>query len=76
MVRTDPPLSRHVIEALAGVNGAAEDGGWSFETRTPNRLLADLVRTADQAGTELVDVELRRPSLEDVFFELTSRPSR
>ncbi len=47
---------------------------WILETRAPNRVLADLVRRADEEGAELVDFELRRPTLEDVFIELTGRP--
>lgn len=34
-------------------------------------VLADVVRVLDQAGIKLVDVMLRRPSLDDVFLKLT-----
>jgi ABC-2 type transport system ATP-binding protein len=63
------------VDALPEVIGAIYgDRGWILETRSPNRVLADVVRRADEAGAELLDVELRRPSLEDVFIELTGRP--
>jgi ABC-2 type transport system ATP-binding protein len=74
VVRTAPPLPQALVGSLAGLAGAVhEDGAWTLQTATPARLLADLVRRADEAGAELLDVELRRPSLEDVLIELTSR---
>jgi len=74
MVRTAPPLPRAAVESLPDVAGAVcQDGSWILQTRTPARLLADVVRCADQAGAELLDVELRRPSLEDVLIELAER---
>src|SRR3954471_1386505 len=45
-------------------------------TRKPARTLVDLVRWIDQLGVELADVQLRRPSLEDVFLELTGKSLR
>jgi ABC-2 type transport system ATP-binding protein len=75
IVRTEPALARAVVNSLPCVEGVADAGrAWILDTRAPNRVLADLVRRADEAGAELVDVELRRPTLEDVFIELTGRP--
>jgi ABC-2 type transport system ATP-binding protein len=75
IVRTAPPLASATVGSLPGVVGAVYgDCGWILDTPAPNRLLADLVRRADEAGAELLDVELRRPSLEDVFIELTGHP--
>jgi ABC-2 type transport system ATP-binding protein len=48
----------------------------SVSTRKPARTLVDLVRWIDQLGVELADVQLRRPSLEDVFIELTGKSLR
>jgi ABC-2 type transport system ATP-binding protein len=45
-------------------------------TRKPARTLVDLVRWIDQLGIELADVQLRRPSLEDAFIELTGKSLR
>ena len=45
-------------------------------TRRPARTLVDLVRWIDQQGVEPSDVQLRRPSLEDVFIELTGKRLR
>ena len=74
VVRTDPPLAANVIEPIPGViRASAGESGWVVETRAPNRLLAELVRRADNAGAEFLGFDLRRPTLEDVFFELTGR---
>jgi len=75
VVRTAPDLPRAAVDALPGIAAAeSADGGWILETPAPNRVLAELVRRLDEAGGELLSVELRRPSLEDVFIELTGRP--
>jgi ABC-2 type transport system ATP-binding protein len=74
-VRTAPPLERAAVDSLAGITAAVYgDRGWILDTPAPSRLLAELVRRADEAGAELLEVELRRPSLEEVFLELTGRP--
>ena len=46
----------------------------SVSTRKPARTLVELVRWIDQLGVELADVQLRRPSLEDVYLQLTRGP--
>jgi ABC-2 type transport system ATP-binding protein len=72
VVRTAPPLPQELVDSLPDLAGAAyEDDAWILRTSAPARLMAELVRRADEAGSELVDVELRRPSLEDVLIELT-----
>ncbi len=75
IVRTAPPLTSAEVDSLPHVLGAAcGDCGWILDTPAPNRLLAALVRRADEVGAELLDIQLRRPSLEDVFIELTGHP--
>ncbi len=72
IVRTSPALSSALVCSLPHLHAAHyRDCSWVLDTQTPNLLLADLVREADEAGAELLDLQLRRPSLEDVFFELT-----
>ena len=38
-------------------------------------LATTVVRALDEAGVEVDDVEVRQPSLDDVFFALTGHPS-
>ena len=74
-VRTAPCLASTVVDALPGVMQAVQgERGWVLETHAPHRVLAELVRRIDEAGARLLEVELRGPSLEDVFLELTGRP--
>jgi ABC-2 type transport system ATP-binding protein len=42
----------------------------------PARTLVEIVKWIDQQGLELVDVHLKRPTLEDVFIELTGKKLR
>jgi ABC-2 type transport system ATP-binding protein len=46
-----------------------------YSTR-PARTLVEMVKWLDQSGVELVDVHLKRPTLEDVFVELTGKRLR
>ena len=42
----------------------------------PARAIVDLVKWIDQQGIGLIDIHLKRPTLEDVFIELTGRRLR
>jgi ABC-2 type transport system ATP-binding protein len=46
-----------------------------YSTR-PARTLPDLVKWIDHCGLELEDIHLKRPTLEDVFIELTGKRLR
>jgi ABC-2 type transport system ATP-binding protein len=55
----------------------AEDGRTLIVTSTrPARTLVELIKWIDQQGIELEDVHLKRPSLEDVFIDLTGKKLR
>ncbi len=43
---------------------------------SPARAIVDLVKWIDQTGLELADIHLKRPTLEDVFIELTGKKLR
>ncbi len=45
-------------------------------TSDPAPLLVELVKWVDQQGVELADIHLTRPTLEDVFIELTGKQLR
>ncbi|MGQ0609372.1 MAG: ABC transporter ATP-binding protein [Chloroflexota bacterium] len=52
---------------------ARRDGSaWDVETDAPTRTLHDLTDWALGAGTELLDLEVSRRSLEDVYLQLTA----
>jgi len=48
----------------------------SVQSPTPAALIVELVRWIDQLGFELQDIHMKRPTLEDVFIELTGKRLR
>jgi ABC-2 type transport system ATP-binding protein len=48
----------------------------TVQSPRPAKTLVELVKWIDQQGIELADVQLKRPSLEDVFIELTGKSLR
>lgn len=60
------------LAALPGVSGwvAAPDGG-TFETEDPAATLAALAPLLAAPGVELLDLQVRRATLEEVFLQLT-----
>src|SRR5262249_42929639 len=78
-VRCGRPLPNGDLPAwpdAEAVHLAEDRRGVIVTTRKPARTLVDLVRWIDASGVELSDVHLTRPSLEDVFIELTGKSLR
>jgi len=48
----------------------------SLQADHPAKAIVELVKWIDQLGIELSDIHLRRPTLEDVFLELTGKRLR
>jgi ABC-2 type transport system ATP-binding protein len=48
----------------------------SVSSQRPAPTLVDIVKWIDQQGIDLADIHLKRPSLEDVFIELTGKKLR
>ena len=42
----------------------------------PARTIVEMVKWLDEAGIELADIHIKRPSLEDAFIELTGKSLR
>jgi ABC-2 type transport system ATP-binding protein len=66
--------SRQALSALAG-NGGGEvfgDVELSLPIADPD-VSADAVRVLDRAGVRIASLEIRSPTLDDVFFSLTGR---
>jgi ABC-2 type transport system ATP-binding protein len=71
-VKTDSVFS--VLKGYS-INGkvAESETGYKIYSRNGDRVLADVVRSLDQAGHKVMRIEMARPTLEDVFFRLTER---
>jgi ABC-2 type transport system ATP-binding protein len=67
--RPDPGAE---LPAVAGGDASRRTDGWvEFESMEPTRALHELTSWAVDRGVELDGLEVRRPSLEDVYLELT-----
>jgi ABC-2 type transport system ATP-binding protein len=67
------PPGVEAVELPASVAEAtvASNGRMRVQTSEPVRVLNDLTCWAIERGVELIGLEVRRPSLEDVYLELT-----
>lgn len=75
----DRPLEESSFPVWPGVIKTAvvkEGRGLTVASNHPARTLVEMVKWIDQQGMELVDVHLKRPTLEDVFIELTGKKLR
>ena len=61
-------------ETLRALVTSATDGRVVLETRRPLADVNTLAEWALERGIDLPDLDVRRPSLEDVYLELTERP--
>lgn len=72
--RTQRPFGAEAVRALPSVVEAQLlDGGWQVTTAAVNRTISRLVSQLEAEGNELIDLQIHRPSLEDVFVDLTGR---
>jgi ABC-2 type transport system ATP-binding protein len=65
-------------EALRNEKHTTRDDGrtLSMQTDSPAALIVELVKWIDQRQLKLLDIHLKRPTLEDVFIELTGKKLR
>lgn len=71
-LRTAKPLQESEVRAMAAVTAVEwEDDGWCISTRDVTRTVIGIVRLVETGSNELLDLQIRRPTLEDVFVELT-----
>lgn len=74
---TDQPLDRTALAALENATAVEVDGLVArISSSAINRTVIALVHHLEAAGATLVDLQIRKPSLEDVFIELTGRRLR
>ncbi|RDI72200.1 ABC transporter ATP-binding protein [Halopelagius longus] len=74
----DPPAAVPDLSALDGQYEAAEltESGLAVTAQQGGLVAPDLVRALDRAGHEIVDLEITRTSLEEVFVEMTRQDDR
>jgi ABC-2 type transport system ATP-binding protein len=65
-------------ESLRQEKYATRDDGktFSMQSETPAALIVELVKWIDLHGLRLLDIHMKRPTLEDVFIELTGKRLR
>jgi len=77
-IRTEQPMPADVPRFLESEKHVLSEDRKTltvYSTR-PARTLPELVKWIDQNGLELDDIHLKRPTLEDVFIELTGKRLR
>jgi len=75
IIRAARPLDLIVLATLPGIIAATESApSVTLQTRASGPAIIELVRYLSQTGNELLDLQVRNPSLEDVFIELTGDP--
>jgi ABC-2 type transport system ATP-binding protein len=78
-VRVSPPLplgQEPVLSEADHLQVSPDRQTLTVSAHNPARALVELVKWIDQQALELTDVQLKRPSLEDVFIELTGKRLR
>ncbi|HEY2614309.1 MAG TPA: ABC transporter ATP-binding protein [Chthoniobacterales bacterium] len=75
---TQPLRSRAVPDFAEAIQATISDDALDVKVRSrhPARTLVELVKWIDAEGYELNDVRLKRPTLEDVFIEMTGKNLR
>jgi ABC-2 type transport system ATP-binding protein len=73
-VRTSSPISIEKVKQLEGVYDASErDGGYRIDAQAVAKAVVALVHLLETESAELTDLHIARPSLEDVFVQMTGR---
>ncbi len=71
-VKTARPLTEQQVRGIASVvNCKQDEDTWVLSTSDVNKTIVSLVSLLENDGNELLDVQIHRASLEDVFVELT-----
>ncbi|MBV8895930.1 MAG: ABC transporter ATP-binding protein [Acidobacteriaceae bacterium] len=78
-VTTNAPMNLDTLpEKLRSEKQTVGDEGrtLSMQSESPAALIVELVKWIDQQNLVLVDIHMKRPTLEDVFIELTGKRLR
>ena len=71
--QSDAEAAIAALEPIAAERPAIADGVLRVPLRRRQGAIAEAVRRLDEAGVEIDDVALHRPTLDDVFLTLTGR---
>lgn len=73
-----PIADSELPPAISALKHKLSDDGRKLNVQCaePARTIVELVKWIDQRGLELADIHLKRPTLEDVFIELTGKRLR
>jgi ABC-2 type transport system ATP-binding protein len=64
----------NILPSIGGVS--VQDESVVLATQKPGESVVELVKHLEKSGNELLDLHIRKPSLEDVFIEMTGRTLR
>jgi ABC-2 type transport system ATP-binding protein len=68
--------SEDLLSRLPGVDRAvASQGSWRLYSGNPGRVATEVVKLAEEEGVAIAEIATCKPTLEDVFVELTHRES-
>jgi len=72
IVRTTQPPDLSTLATLSGIiTATAGDGAVTLQTRETGPAIIELARHLAATNNELLDLQVKKPSLEDIFIELT-----
>jgi ABC-2 type transport system ATP-binding protein len=74
-IRFTLPAEVDVADVPLQNTGASRNGGFEARSMSPVNDLRSLTTWAAERGLELPDLEVRRPTLEDIYLELTGASS-
>jgi ABC-2 type transport system ATP-binding protein len=75
-VETSAPMPAEVPKLCEKMTMSDDRHKLELQSPNPARTIVELVKWIDQLGLELTDIQLKRPTLEDVFIELTGKRLR
>jgi ABC-2 type transport system ATP-binding protein len=74
-ISTAERLSQPKVEAIATVKTSKwQDNCWQLGTYSATETIISLVHLVETEKTQLLDLQIHRPTLEDVYLELTGIP--
>jgi ABC-2 type transport system ATP-binding protein len=75
IIRTSKPVNLPALSSLPGIKEASQsDDTITLQTNNTGPLIIELVRHLEAEKNELLDLQVKKPSLEDLFIELTGGP--